>query len=125
MARRYVTPDLRAENDPDIITCHALRHAWDPIGSGDRMPEFGALLCLRCIRCGTLRYARFARHTGERIGRPSYVYPDQYHDTEGHDPAWWRMSLGDIAAAQRLLVEAPDDEVARRRTRPRRRAANG
>lgn len=116
MSRRYVTPALRAENDPDIIICHALRHAWEAIGSGERIPEFGSLLCLRCTRCGTLRYDRFSRLTGERIGTPSYVYPDSYRDTEGHDMDWWRQNMGEILYANGLVVDAPEEKRRGRRS---------
>jgi hypothetical protein len=122
MSRRHITPDLRAESDPDAITCHALRHSWDPIGSGDRIPEFGALLCLRCVRCGTLRYDRFSRLTGQRIGTPQYVYPDVYRDTEGHDMDWWRQAMGEVFYAQGLIVDA-EDEVGTKRRRARKAAS--
>lgn len=120
MARKHVTANLVGENDRDYITCHALRHSWDAIGSGDRVPEFGALLCLRCMRCATLRYDRFSRITGERIGSPAYVWPDGYLDTEGHDMDWWRQALGEILYTDGLVVNAPADEVGAKRRRARR-----
>jgi hypothetical protein len=117
MSRKFVTPHLRAENDPDIITCHALRHAWDAIGAGDRIPEFGSLVCLRCTRCGTLRYDRFSRLTGERISKPDYVYRDEYRDTEGHDTNWWRQAMGEIFYGRGLVVDGADEVSKRRRRR--------
>ena len=104
-AKPWLTPQLRAENDRDAIVCHSLRHSWDFIGAGDRVPEFGSLMCLRCVRCGTLRYDRFSRLTGQRIGRPQYVYPDFYRDTEGHDPDWWRQAMAEIIYGEGLLAE--------------------
>jgi len=122
MARRpnrYLT-DLRAgETNVDFQTCRTLRHAWDVIGKGDRRPEFGTMICLRCVRCSTLRYDRYSRLTGERLGPPAYVWPDGYRDTEGHDSAWWRAQWAEAMYIQGLSADAEDDEVATKRRRKR------
>jgi len=110
MGRQHLTPALRGENDADYVTCRTLRHAWEPTGAGDRRPEFGVLVCLRCIRCGTLRYDKFAWQTGERIAPPSYVWPDGYRDAEGHDSAWWRQTWGENVTKTGLAVRADEPE---------------
>jgi hypothetical protein len=117
VANKHITAHLRAETNHDYVTCHTLRHSWDPIGSGDRRPEFGSLLCLRCERCGTLRYDRFSRITGERIGNPQYIYPDAYRDTEGHDMNWWRQNMAEFLWTDGFSVDADDVGVRRRRRR--------
>jgi len=86
-----MTQTRRGRNDA-FVTCRALRHAWDPIGAGDRRPDFGTLVCLRCTRCGTLRYDKFSRTTGERISSPQYVHPDGYRDAQRHSMSWWRAT---------------------------------
>lgn len=108
--KRYLTDARRGEAERDYALCRALRHAWEPIGQGERMPEYGALVCYRCVRCGTLRYDRFSRFTGERISNPSYVWPDGYRDTEGRDSAWWRMNLANYLAREGLLIDVPEPQ---------------
>jgi hypothetical protein len=112
---KYLTDRKLGETTNDFIRCRTLRHAWDAIGSGDRRPIFGELVCLRCVFCGTLRYDKFSRLTGERISAPSYVWPDGYRDAESHDAAWWRRQWADTVSD--YLVE-PEPV-------PKKRAARG
>lgn len=119
-ANKYITGDLRGERVAEFIACRTLRHAWDPIGAGDRRPEFGALVCLRCIRCGTLRYDKFSRVSGERIGNPQYVHPDGYRDAEGHDMSWWRATWAAEVVDDQLVME-PEVPI-RKRAAARKRA---
>lgn len=96
----------RSEQAEAFVACRTLRHAWEPIGAGDRIPQFGSLVCLRCIRCSTLRYDRFSRLTGERISTPQYVYPDGYRG-ERHSMAWWRATWAEHIYDLGLTVDAP------------------
>lgn len=80
------------EMNSDFIRCRSLRHAWDPIGGGERRPLFGDLVTLRCIFCGTLRYDKFSRITGARLAKPQYDYPPGYRDAESHNADWWRAA---------------------------------
>ena len=114
MSRRQTRPEAFA-------TCRTLRHAWDPIGAGDRRPAFGTLVCLRCERCGMLRYDKFSRLTGERIGSPSYIQPDGYRDTEGRSLASWRAEWAETVYDAGLTVDA--DELAPRRRKRTKKAA--
>ena len=98
----------RSTVETAFLTCRVLRHAWDVIGGGDRRPEFGTMTCLRCIRCGTLRYDRYSRITGERLGPPAYVWPDGYRVSELHDMAWWRHQWAEDVYAKRLSVDGTD-----------------
>ena len=112
MARRpRLTREDREQERMSYAECRTLRHAWEAIGSGDRRPQFGVLVCLRCIRCGTLRYDKFSQVTGQRIDRPQYVYPDGYRDAESHDMAWWRAQWAEELNLLRpdVLVK-PEDE---------------
>lgn len=106
-ARRPIDRLLQGERNADYIACRTLRHAWDVIGAGDRRPIFGELVCLRCVRCGTLRYDKFSRITGERLGSPNYVWPDGYRDAESHDMAWWRREWADTVS-DRIVRAEPD-----------------
>jgi hypothetical protein len=90
-----------------FITCRTLRHAWDPIAPGDRRPLFGTLATLRCDRCGTIRYDKFSRITGDRLGNPQYVYPDGYRG-EPHPMSWWRASWAERMYDLGLTVDGPD-----------------
>jgi hypothetical protein len=99
--------DHVSEKIEAFITCRTLRHAWDPIGAGDRRPTFGSLVCLRCVRCGTLRYDRFSRLTGERIKSAQYVYPAGYQG-EKHPHAWWRATWAEHIYDLGLTVDAEE-----------------
>ena len=96
----------RGEIVEAFIICRTLRHAWDPIGAGERRPEFGSLVCLRCERCGTLRYDKFSRLTGERLSTPQYVHPDGYRDADRHPMNWWRAAWAENVYDNGLLVDA-------------------
>lgn len=106
----YLTALRRGEVTEQYLACRTLRHAWDVIGKGDRRPEFGTMVCLRCVRCGTLRYDRYSRLTGERLGAPAYVWPEGYRDAEGHDAAWWRAAWAETVHAAGLDIEPEDDQ---------------
>lgn len=91
MARRpNLTPELRAEKRLEYNQCHALGHRWDPIPV-TRPPSFGAAIDLRCENCGSVRRDILSRVTGILLAR-YYDYPDDYHDYERHDKAWWRSA---------------------------------
>lgn len=108
MARRpNLSRAARQEQAVDFARCRTLRHGWEPIGAGDRRPEFGVLVCLRCIFCGTLRYDKFSPVTGERIGYPSYDWPEGYRG-EHHDLSWWRASWAETISD---VLNHPDDNV--------------
>lgn len=102
--------------DPFTV-CRTLQHSWDAIGAGDRRPLFGSLVCLRCERCGMIRYDRFSRITGERIGSPTYVQPAGYKDTEHRSRASWRAEWAEVMYDQGLTVDAEDELAPRRRKR--------
>lgn len=106
-AKRLVSSERRGETNADFIACRTLRHAWDVIGAGDRKPEFGTMVCLRCIRCGTLRYDRYSRISGERLSKPAYVWPDGYRDADGHAQSWWRAAWAENIHERGLDIE-PD-----------------
>lgn len=111
----YLTALRRGEANEDFLACRTLRHAWDVIGAGDRRPVFGTLVCLRCVRCGTLRYDRYSRLTGERLESPSYVWPDGYRDSERHNSAWWRAAWAEKVHARGLDVGPEDEDRPRRK----------
>jgi hypothetical protein len=108
VATKAMPPLRRRSKMEAFVRCRTLRHAWDEIGGGDRRPEFGTLACLRCIFCGTLRYDRYSRITGERLGNPEYVWPDGYRDTEKHDQAWWRQQWAESIYAKRLSIDSEE-----------------
>lgn len=111
---------MRTRHDEKIdmfVACRTLRHSWEPTATGTRRPEFGTLVCLSCTRCGMLRYDKFSRITGERIGSPSYVYPDGYQGVGKHSIAWWRATWADTVYEQGYTVEAE-----RKPTKPARKA---
>jgi hypothetical protein len=107
----------RGEVTEQYLACRTLRHAWDVIGAGDRRPVFGTLVCLRCVRCGTLRYDKYSRLTGERIGTPDYVWPEGYRDAEGHNQAWWRAQWAETVHARGLDIGPEDENQQRTRRR--------
>jgi len=106
--RPNLSREQQREAALDYARCRTLRHAWDPIGSGDRRPQFGVLVCLRCVFCGTLRYDKFSPVTGERIDRPQYDYPAGYRG-EKHDQSWWRAAWSETVTD--LLVHPEDSNV--------------
>jgi len=110
MARRpNLTPELRAEKLLEYIQCHAVQHRWDPIPV-THPPSFGAAVDLRCENCGTVRRDIFSRVSGQRIGRPYYDYPEDYHDYERHDKAWWRGAwLEKLAEVKAELVNIENE----------------
>jgi hypothetical protein len=78
----------------DFARCRVLRHAWE--ASGETEDNGSKLLVLRCGSCGTMRYDRWNTRTGERWGKPSYIYPMGYQDREeGHDAEWWRVTYAE------------------------------
>ena len=111
---RFLTDARLGEKSDAFTTCRVLKHAWDPIGGGDRRPEFGTLTCLRCVRCGTLRYDKFSRVTGERLAPPNYVWPDGYRDADRHDSSWWRQQWAENLFDRGLSVDAPPPERKKR-----------
>ena len=114
---KFLTEHLLGESNEDFVRCRTLKHAWDPIGAGERSPLFGTLVCLRCVFCGTLRYDKISRITGERIAAPSYDWPEGYRDAERHNAAWWRQQWAENVYGQGLSVDAEDELVTRRRKR--------
>ena len=91
MARRpNLTPELRAEKRLEYNQCHALGHRWDPIPV-TQPPSFGAAIDLRCENCSTVRRDILSRVSGVLLAR-YYDYPEDYHDYERHDKAWWRSA---------------------------------
>jgi hypothetical protein len=109
-ARKAVAAHVHEHNT--FLACRTLRHSWDviPIPVGGRVPDFGTLVCLRCVRCGTLRYDKFSRLTGERIANPSYVWPDGYRIQGGkrRSHAYWRAAWADTVS-DRFLRDAEEE----------------
>jgi hypothetical protein len=106
-------PNLRGtpieEMRDEFLACRALRHAWEPIGAtpGGRRPQFGELVTLRCIRCGGLRYDKFSRITGERLGKPQYDQAPGYKASESHSFAWWRAAWAETISD--MIVSSHDN----------------
>ena len=92
MARRpNLTPELRAEKRLEYNQCHALGHRWDPIPV-TAPPSFGAAIDLRCENCGTVRRDILSRVSAASCSSRYYDYPEDYHDYQRHDKAWWRAA---------------------------------
>lgn len=100
-------PEAINEMNADFIRCRTLRHAWEPIGGGQRKPAFGDLVTLRCIFCGSLRYDKFSRITGARIAKPQYDHAPGYREVGKHDGDWWRAAWAETITD--LLVQ-PEPE---------------
>lgn len=101
-----INPNLTGEDldqaIADAARCKGMRyHRFDPIDTPTwkEAPSFGSLITYRCETCGTLRFDKVSRLTGERISTPQYVQPQWYRDalvsTRGHDAAWWRARFYD------------------------------
>jgi hypothetical protein len=111
MARRpNLTPELRAEKRLEYNQCHALGHRWDPIPV-TQPPSFGAAIDLRCENCSTVRRDILSRVSGVLLAR-YYDYPEDYHDYERHDKAWWRSAwLEKLADFKRELVNIENEQA--------------
>ena len=130
MPRRH--PRLTTEALQDAILeasrCVASRrHMLEPIAPplGTPRPEFGSILVQRCVYCGTLRYDKVSRLTGERISPPTYDKPPWYDQAleERHDTAWWRATWFDTLGADFFLdAEHIGSETARARVVQKRTA---
>ena len=113
--RPALTPELRAEAREDFVQCHALQHRWEPIPV-TTPPSFGAAIDLRCETCHTVRRDIFSRITGQMLGR-SYDYPEDYHDYQRHDKAWWRAWFAEqLYERDRELINI-DAEAAKQNNR--------
>ena len=124
MARRpNLTPELRAEKRLEYNQCHALGHRWDPIPV-THPPSFGAAIDLRCENCGTVRRDIMSRVSGVLLAR-YYDYPEDYHDYERHDKAWWRAAwlekLHDVRAE---LINLENEQARGDTAKPRKLAAD-
>jgi len=90
----------------DFARCRVLRHAWETTGENEA--EGSKLIVQRCSSCGTFRYDRWNTRTGERWGKPSYIYPIGYQDrTEGRDADWWRVTYAEFLFKAGILGKAP------------------
>jgi len=90
--RPNLSIEQQNEANADFIRCRTLRHAWEPIGGGQRKPQFGDLVTYRCLFCGGLRYDKVSRITGDRLGAPQYDMPPGYREVGRHDSKWWRAA---------------------------------
>jgi len=86
--------------------CRTLRHAWEPIGGGQRKPAFGELVTYRCVFCGGLRYDKVSRLTGQRIATPQYDMPPGYRQVGKHDSNWWRATYLETIAPLVVTAES-------------------
>ena len=99
--------EQRNEAGEAYARCRTLRHAWEPIGGGQRKPLFGDLITYRCIFCGGLRYDKVSRITGDRLGPPQYDMPPGYKDVGKHNSAWWRAAY--LETVTDMLINANDN----------------
>lgn len=94
------------------------RHMLEPIPPppGTPRPAFGSLFVQRCVQCGTLRYDKVSRITGERISAPTYDKPPWYEQAleEGHDPAWWRATYWETLGMDYFLDAEPSSQPAQK-----------
>ncbi len=90
--RPNLTREQREEQAEQFARCRTLRHAWEPIGGGQRKPLFGDLVTYRCLFCGGLRYDKVSRITGDRLASPQYDMPEGYRSELRHDGKWWRAA---------------------------------
>jgi hypothetical protein len=99
MVRRpRLTPELRAEKKLEYVQCHAIGHLWDPIPV-DRPPSFGSAADVRCMSCTSVRRDIASRVSGDLLAR-YYDYPEDYHDYQRHDKAWWRAAWLELLRAR-------------------------
>jgi hypothetical protein len=90
--------------------CHAIGHRWENIPV-TRPPAFGAAIDLRCENCATVRRDIISRISGVLITR-YYVYPDDYHDYERHDKAWWRAAFAEsLYMAARNYIDTSNEKA--------------
>lgn len=102
----------------DFARCRVLRHSWE--AHGETEGGGSKLLVLRCASCGTIRYDRWNTRTGERWGKPSYIYPLGYQDRiEGRDADWWRVTFAEFLHQSGVLGKAPASDT---RARAKKRA---
>jgi len=99
--------EAQREAAESFARCRSLRHGWEPIGGGQRKPQFGDLVTYRCVFCGGLRYDKVSRLTGQRIASPQYDMPPGYRASEKHDSNWWRATY--LETISDLLVGADDN----------------
>lgn len=100
----------------DFARCRVLRHSWE--ATGETEDNGSKLLVLRCTSCGTTRYDRWNTRTGERWGKPSYIYPSMYKDSGvGHDSDWWRQTYAEFLYSAGVLTEAPSSTTRKRGSR--------
>ena len=120
---KVITADLTAESRMEYQRCHAIGHRWMNIPVM-RAPAFGSAMDLQCENCATVRRDIVSRVSGQLVTR-YYVYPEDYHDYERHDKAWWRASfLESLLEAAREYIDTtnenarqPSDRDARREAR--------
>jgi hypothetical protein len=87
------------------------RHMLEPIDPppGAPRPTFGSLLAQRCLHCGTVRYDKVSRLTGQVLAPPTYDRAPWYEDAllrgreQGADPAWWRARYWETLDASMFL----------------------
>lgn len=103
-------PTLSAEARMEYQRCHAIGHRWENIPV-QRAPAFGAAIDLRCENCATVRRDILSRFSGVLVSR-YYLYPDDYHDYERHDKAWWRASfLESLREAAREYIDTTNENA--------------
>jgi hypothetical protein len=100
----------------DFARCRVLRHSWQVTGEVES--NGSKLIVLRCESCGTHRYDRWNTRTGDRWGKPNYVYAAGYQDREpGHDADWWRKSYAEFLVHAGVLEAAEPDSRPRAKKR--------
>ena len=92
----------------DAARCiSARRHMLEPIPIPPDAPRptFGALMASRCVQCGTLRYDKVSRLTGQRLAAPEYDHPAAYRAAldERHDGNWWRATYWETLGPEFFL----------------------
>lgn len=106
------------------------RHTLEPIPTpvGAPRPTFGSLLAQRCVHCGTVRYDKVSRLTGQTLSTPVYDRPPWYEQAleQRQEPSWWRARFWDTLGPEFFLdsavaaaAPAVADEVATKRRRRR------
>jgi len=101
-------PNRLASVRYDFARCRVLRHSWQ--ATGETEASGSKLVVLTCESCATIRYDRWNTRTGERWGKPSYIYALGYTDREpGHDADWWRKTYAEFLVHAGILESAEPD----------------
>ena len=88
-----------------------------PVPPDAPRPSFGALMVSRCVQCGTVRYDKVSRLSGQRIASPEYDHPAAYRAAldERHDGNWWRATYWETLGPEYFLEPEVVTPIRRRR----------